>query len=453
MEAAECGAAALGVVLAHHGLHVPLAELRRECGISRDGSKASNIVKAARRFGMEAKGYKKTLQTIGEVELPAIIFWGFNHFVVLEGFKKGNAYLNDPANGRRVVSMDEFDKGFTGVVLAMHPGPKFQRGGERPSVASSLRRNLRGSYGALAFCVLAGFSSVIPTLALPVLAQVFIDDVLIEARTSWVVPLLAGMLAAVTVAGLLDLLQLRHLRDLRVKLAVSMSSRFLLHVLRLPISYFTQRYSGEIANRIELNDRVAQLLSGRLATTTIDATMLLFYAGLMLWYDWVLTLVGVAAALANVLGLRLVARARIDANMQVLQEGGKLDGVAIAGLQSMETLKASALEGAFFSRWSGHYAKAMNASQALTLTNKLLGLLPRLLASVTSLLVLILGGLRVMDGVMSIGMLIAFQAILFEFNKPVSTLVGMLGRLQTLRGDLLRLDDVLEQPIDPALEV
>ncbi|RMG08534.1 MAG: NHLP family bacteriocin export ABC transporter peptidase/permease/ATPase subunit [Planctomycetota bacterium] len=451
MEAVECGAVALGIVLAAHGRYVPLAELRDACGVSRDGSKASNILKAARRYGLEARGYKKSLESVREVPLPAILFWGFDHFVVLEGFRKDRAYINDPAQGRRTVSGDEFDEAFTGVVLVLRPGPDFRPGGRPPSVLGSLQRAFAGSGSALVFCILAGILSVVPALALPILSQVFVDEVLVEARTSWATPLLAGMLAATALASALDLLQLRHLRALRAKLATHLSSRFLEHVLRLPLPFFTHRYSGEVAGRIALNDRVAALLSGRLARTSIDAGLLFLYGGLMVWYDPILTLVGAGGALANAIALRLAARTRVDAHLRALHEEGKVEGLSIAGLQSMETIKASALEDDFFARWAGHYARAFNAGHSLALANEALGQFPRLVASLTSVAVLTVGGFRILDGALTIGMLIAFQALLAKFNGPLGGLTGMVGRLQTLRGDLLRLDDVLAEPQDPLL--
>ncbi len=452
MEAVECGAACLGIVLAHHGRWVPLPVLRRECGVSRDGSKASNVLKAARQFGLEARGFKKGLEELRTLPLPAVLFWNFNHFVVLEGFGKDRAYLNDPASGHRTVTLGELDECFTGVVLTFVPGPEFTPGGRPPSVVAALRRSLGGSRRALAFCVLAGLLLVTPGLALPVLTQAFVDHVLVQGRTDWLAPLLGIMAGAVALQALLQLLQVHHLRGLRLELAIRASAGFLQHVLRLPASYFAQRYSGELAGRLALNDRVARVLSTQLAQVGIDGVMLVFYAGLMLWYDPVLAGVGVAAALINVLTLDLVARSRTTANMRLLQERGKLGGVAVAGLQGMETLKAGAEEAGFFARWAGHHAKLVNAQQELALADQALGTVPALLSSFTAALVLCLGGVRVMDGALTIGMLVAFQLVLARFQRPVTTLLELGSTVQVLRGDLERLDDVLEHPLDPLPE-
>jgi len=452
MEAVECGAASLGIVLGYHGRIVPLAELRAECGVSRNGSNAANVVKAARRYGLKAKGLSTDLEDVQQIRAPFIVFWNFNHFLVVNGFKNGRAYLNDPASGRRSVSMKEFDEAFTGVVLFMEPGPEFQRGGREPSVIAALGRRLRGSVRDLSFCVVAGMLLVAPGLAVPMLTQLFVDEVLIRHRHEWMRPLLVGLAVMATLRIGLKLLQLRYLRELRTKLSIRLSGAFIWHVLHLPVGFFAQRFAGEISSRVALNHGIADALSGRLATAIIDCTMLSFYVAVMLSYDWRLTAIGVTLALGNVVALRWIARRRVDANMRLRQEMGKVAGVSIAGLQSIETLKASALESSFFSRWAGYYTKATDARQELGLTNQTLGVLPGVLSALTTMLVLVIGGFEVIQGELTIGQLVAFQSLMLSFQRPVGTLVGLGGQIQTLQGDLTRVDDVLSHPTDPSVE-
>ncbi|ACC80465.1 NHLP family bacteriocin export ABC transporter peptidase/permease/ATPase subunit [Nostoc punctiforme] len=452
MEAVECGAAALGIILGYYNRIVPLAELRQACGVSRDGSKASNILNAARSYGLQAKGFKVDLAGLRKLQCPYIVFWNFNHFLIVEGFAKDKVYLNDPATGPRTVSLPEFDQSFTGVVLVGEPSAEFQPGGRKPSLTLSLWDRLQSSLGALVYCVIAGLLLVIPGLAIPAFSQAFVDNVLIEGRSDWLRPLILGMILTAILNGFLTLLQLQFLRRMKIKLAVGMSSRFLWHILRLPVSFYDQRFAGEISSRVRLNDSLANLLSGRLATTVISAFTVIFYAAVMLQYDVVLTAIGIAFVIVNVSVWRWVSRQRVDANLRLMQEQGKVNGVAISGLQSMETLKASGLESEFFSRWAGYYAKAINARQEMDTTNQNLGVLPSFLTSITSMLLLAVGGLRVMDGVLSIGMLIAFQALMQRFLEPVNNLVSLAGELQEMEGNLGRLDDVLRNPIDPAVE-
>jgi ATP-binding cassette, subfamily C, bacterial len=448
MEAVECGAAALGIILAYYGRFVPLPELRRECGVSRDGSKASNILKAARHYGLEARGFKKELDQLRSLPFPYIVFWNFNHFLIVEGFSNRRVYLNDPANGRRNISLEEFDAGYTGVLLTMQPTLGFTKGGHRTNVLASLYSRLQGASAALIYCVIAGFFLAIIGLAVPVLSQVFIDEVLLKGQYHWIRPLLLGLFVIALLQGWFVQLRLQHLRRLKSKLAVLMSSRFLWHILRLPVSFYAQRYSGEISDRTNLNDEVADALSGKLATTVIDTIMASFYALVMYQYDWLLSSIIVSFAFINFFTLQWIGRQRVDANQLLQQEHGKASGASIAALQGIETLKASGLESDFFSKWSGYYTKAINSQQELLSSNQILNALPTVLSALSSMLLLVLGGWRVMSGHMSIGMLVAFQGLVQHFQTPINSLVGFGSTLQELEGNLIRLDDVLNNPID-----
>lgn len=452
MEAVECGAAALGIILSHYGRIVPLPNLRRDCGVSRDGSKASNMLKAAKGYKLQAKGLKKELGQLQDLRPPYIVFWNFNHFLVVEGFHASWVYINDPGTGPRTISLQEFDQGYTGVVLVMEPGPEFAKGGQKPSLVLSLWERLKGGVGALAYCLLAGFLLAIAGLVVPVFSQVFVDDILIQERQQWLRPLILGMVLTAILQGVLTLLRLRYLRRFRIKLAISLSSRFLWHILRLPAGFYAQRFAGEISNRTTLNDQVADVLSGRLATTVIDTIVVLFYALVMVQYDAILTLVVISFAAVNVLTLQWISRRRVDANQRLIQEYGKAAGASIAALQSIETLKASGLESDFFSRWAGYYAKAINSRQELGVTNQTFAVLPIFLSALSAMALLVVGGFRVMDGYLSIGMLVAFQGMMQSFQQPINNLVNFGSTLQEMEGNLIRLDDVLHNPTDPQVE-
>ncbi|MEA5449683.1 NHLP family bacteriocin export ABC transporter peptidase/permease/ATPase subunit [Leptolyngbya sp. CCNP1308] len=451
MEAVECGAAALGKVLGYYGKIVPLAELRQVCGVSRDGVTAASLLKAARSYGVEAKGFKKSLERVLELEPPFIVFWHFNHFLVVEGRDARWVYLNDPASGPRHITLTEFDEGYTGIALTFAPGPGFQKGGKRPNMARSLWQRLHRSWGILLLALIAGLFLVLPALVLPALSRIFVDSVLLEGRFDWLPYLLIGLLLTAVVQGWLTALQLRYLRSLQIKLAVGTTSRFVWHVLRLPVGFYAQRFAGEIASRIRLNDEVATVLSGRLTSTLISLALVLFYALAMAQYDVLLTAIAVGFAAINVATLQWIARERVNANLRLSQETGKAAGVAIAGLQTMETLKASGLESDFFARWAGYYAKSINAQQDLGLTNQILGILPSLLSALANLALLVVGGWRVINGDLTIGMLVAFQLLMVSFQRPVNNLVRFASTLQTLQGNLTRLDDVLNNSVDQQL--
>jgi NHLM bacteriocin system ABC transporter peptidase/ATP-binding protein len=448
MEAVECGAAALAMILEYHGRTVPLEELRVECGVSRDGSKANNILKAARKFGLEAKGFKYELDRLWDVDLPVILFWNFNHFLVLEGFKKKTVYISDPAAGPREISFEELDASYSGVVLTFKPGPEFEKGGHRNSMAGALRRRLKGSESALLFVILCGLFLVVPGLVIPTFSRVFIDEYLVGNRDSFIRPLLFGMGLTAVLRMALTYLQEYFLLRMETKLAITTSSDFFNHILRLPVTYFSQRYAGEIGSRVQINNKVAQVVSGKLATTVLDCVLVVFYAALMFMYDVPLTLVCITIAFANIAAVKMVARKRVDASRRLLQEGGKLVGTAMNGLKIIDTLKASGSEGEFFSRWAGYQAKALNAEQELGKWSQYVNAVPPLVSSLTTAIILLLGSLKVMDGQLTVGMLVAYQSLMASFTKPLNTFVTFGSTLQELEADMNRLDDVLQYPVD-----
>lgn len=448
MEAVECGAAALAMVLARFGRFVPLEELRVACGVSRDGSKASNLLKGARAYGLVGRGFRREPSELADLPLPMVIHWNFNHFVVLEGFRRGRVHLNDPAAGPRVVSEREFDEAFTGVALTFEPGSGFEPGGVRRRLTAALGPRLAGSYRALTYVVGAGLLLVVPGLVVPTFSRLFVDDVLVRQAQDLAKPLFLAMAAAIAVTGALTALQLRYLLRLETRFAVTTSSRFLWHVLHLPMRFFTQRFAGDVGSRVAINDRIAHLLSGELAASAISMCMAVFYAVFMWQYDPVLCAVATATAALNVAALEYFSLRREHLNRQLLHDQGRLLGTAMAGLQSIETLKAMGAEADFFARWSGYQAKAVGTEQRLKVETEMLAAVPRLLMPVSTALILGLGGLRVMDGAVSMGMLVAFQALMLGFITPVNRMVDLGGTLQEASGDLARLDDVLSAPAD-----
>jgi NHLM bacteriocin system ABC transporter peptidase/ATP-binding protein len=450
MEAVECGAAALSSVLAYFERWVPLEEVRHECGVSRDGSKASNVLRAARKYGLDAKGFKyEELEKLYDLTFPAILFWNFNHFVVLEGFKGEQVFLNDPAQGPRVISMQELDGSYSGVVLTFSKGAEFKKGGTPPNMLPALRRRLIGSEGALLYVMLCGLLLVIPGLVVPTFTRIFIDDYLVGSQEWIVTPLMWFMVGTVLIQAVLTWLQRYYLLRLETKLALGTSSRFFNHILRLPSAYFGQRFAGEIGSRVQINDKVARVISGKLATTTIDSIMTVFYAALMWFYDATLTGVVLVLAACNVIAVKLAARARTDASRRLKQDLGKLQGTAMNGLKMIETLKATGSESEFFGRWSGYYAKAINTQQTLGVLSQVASAVPPFVQTASTAAVLVLGGIKVMNGDFTVGMLVAYQTLLGSFTRPLGSFVQFGSTLQELQADMNRLDDVLRYPADP----
>ncbi|MGY3483067.1 NHLM bacteriocin system ABC transporter peptidase/ATP-binding protein [Bradyrhizobium sp. USDA 4011] len=449
MEAVECGAAALAIILAYHGAWVPLEQLRIACGVSRDGSKASNIVRAARRYGLVARGYSVEPPALAQLPTPCIIHWNFNHFVVLEGIKGRHAHINDPASGRRRISMAELDLAFTGVVLVFERGEQFKMVGSKPNGIELLLQELRHSRAAVALLVIVSIVLVVPNILAAGFSKIFVDDILIQHNNSWLMPLLIGMaLTAVCRAVMVGVRQSVLLR-LQAKLSVVMTSRFLWRVMALPLEFFTQRHAGDVASRVASNEQVARLLSGGITMNALSLTSVLLFAGAMAIYDVSLTVLCVAIVLLNVLLLRLVGARRQELSYRLAVERGKLLGATVGLVRTIETIKASGLEDDAFGKWAGHQANNLNAEQRLGASAIILDMMPTLLSGLMVAAILGLGGLRVIEGSLTLGSLVAFQSLAANFSEPFENLVNYFGGLQTIKGALERLEDIRKYPLRP----
>jgi NHLM bacteriocin system ABC transporter peptidase/ATP-binding protein len=449
MEAVECGAAALGIVLAHYGRWVPLEELRLECGVSRDGSKASNVLKAARKYGLEGTGKRMEPKSLPNVRLPAIIFWNFNHFLVVEGYGPKWVYLNDPATGPRRVTWEEFDGSFTGILLDLAPTDAFERAGAPPSLVRGLAKRFHGGMPAIVMCLLAGLGLLVPGLLVPAAVRTFVNEVLGQGNRSWQWLLVFGVLLAAVAELAFTWLQQITLLRLSTKLAMSMSTRFMEHVLRLPMLFFTQRYAGHVVTRIQVNDQIASLLSSQLAASLLATITSAFYLVLMFVYDWQLTFVTLAFSALNVLALRFTVSRQKDASRRLVQDSGKLTATAVSGLANIETLKATSEDASFFSRWAGQQAKVLVTSQTMGAPMAALGTIPASLIALNTAAIIGVGGLQVMNGTLSLGTLVAFQLLAAGFSGPVAQLVGFGAVVQQAGGNLASVDDVLDYPVDP----
>ncbi|WP_344070431.1 NHLP family bacteriocin export ABC transporter peptidase/permease/ATPase subunit [Streptomyces crystallinus] len=452
MEALECGAASLAMVLAHHGRHVPLEELRIACGVSRDGSRASNVLKAARSYGLTAKGMQMEPAALAEVPAPAILFWEFNHYVVYDGmgrrFGRRGVYINDPDKGRRFVLAEDFDTSFTGVVLVLEPGDGFRRGGRRPGVLGALPARLRGTTGTMLVALLASLLLVAVGATLPALSRTYIDTFLIGDQTSLLGTLFAAMGASVALTAALTWLQQANLLRGRMISSTLGGARFFRHLLRLPVTFFAQRSPADLVQRLQSNDAVAETLARDLTAAGVDGVVVLLYAFLLWTYDPQLTVIGVGVALLNVVAMRVVVRLRATRTQKLRADSARLTNTSYTGLQLIETMKATGGEDGYFRRWAGQHATTLEEQQRLGVPSAWLGVVAPLLATLNSALILWIGGLRAVEGHLSIGLLVAFQALVTRFTAPVTRLNSVAGRIQDFAADVARLKDVENFPVD-----
>ena len=448
MEATECGAASLGMILAYYGRWLPLEVLRQECGVTRDGSNADNILKAARRQGCTAKAFAGRSSALRKKEFPLILFWEFNHFLVMEGFQGDTVYLNDPAMGRRTVSWDEFQESYTGVYMKITPGEEFKKEGERYSVVKAIAAKLMEDKWALAFLMVLGACMVLPGLAVPVMGQIFIDDIFSLKHPEWIKKLLAAMFGTMVLLGIMTAMRATALTYWQKKLTLADSSGFFWHVLRLPVAFFQQRYAADIASRIQFNEMNAEVLSNQAATAVLDLLIALFYLALLFQYSVPLTLIGVSVSVVNIAVLLYMRRRQTDLTMRIQQDEAKAYGVLMSGIMMIENIKATGSEGELFAKWSGYSAKATVATQEMKMWTMKVKLLPLLLGGLNSALIMAVGGFTIMEGMMTAGVYMAFNNLIARFQEPVQKLLMLGDTLRNVEMQMQRLDDVKRYKID-----
>jgi NHLM bacteriocin system ABC transporter peptidase/ATP-binding protein len=438
------------MVLAYHGRLVPLDELRALCGVARDGAKASSLLRAARTFGLEAKGLKAEPHHLAALAFPLIAFVNFNHFLVVEHVDADHVWLNDPAFGRRRETMAEFSDSFTGVVLTFVKGSEFVRGDTRPRLLASLWARLEPARGALFFVALTSLALVIPGLVLPAFSRIFVDYILIRGIHDWLRPLLIGMaLTAVVRFGLLMLRQ-QMLLNVRSRLRLATGRTLFAKLMTLPIAFFDQRFAGEIADRLRLNEGLVDVMTGQLASVGAALVISVFFLVAMLLYSPPLTLAVVLLAAGNIAALLLTTRTLSERSRKISIDQGKLASARIAGIKDIETFKASGAEDMIFARWLGLTVNVENGRQQIAAVSAWLSVTPGLIGTLTTAVVLIGGGLEVMRGRMTLGELVAYQTLAASFSGPVMQLVGLGQQLQDIRSYTARLDDIMDQAPDPA---
>lgn len=449
MEAVECGAASLAMILASHGAWHPLEALRVACGVSRDGSKASNLLKAARSYGMTARGFRKEPEGLADLPWPAILHWNFNHYVVFEGMTETHAHINDPALGPRVITREELSEAFTGVVLTFEPTETFRKTSRPSGLLAAFAGRVSQSRAGLALIALVSLALVLPGVVLPVYAKLFVDGVLMLGQEHWVKPLFIALGLTALIRAALTALRASLILRLKTKLTVTGATAFVWRVLHLPMAFFSQRSPGEIADRIEASGRVAEVISADMANAVLNWGMLLFFALVLIGYDPVLGLMTVGLGLPNLLVLRLVqARLKQD-SLRLSVEQGKLGGATVGILYNIETIKASGLETSSFGRWAGIHARMLNTAQSLGGKSMITALAPPLLGGLIEAAILGVGAWRIMGGALTIGDLVAFQLLAASFTAPLVSLVALSPKLAQIRADLNRVDDALRNPPDP----
>lgn len=449
LEALECGAASLTMVLAYYNKWIPLEQVRKDCAVSRDGSTAKNILKAARSYGLTAKGYRYEPEELKEIAtFPCIIHWDFNHFVVLNGFKGGKAYLNDPARGNVAVTMEEFDKSFTGIVLMFEPSESFDPGGKQKSTLEFAGKRLKGAGTAVAFVVLTTLITGLMGIINPAFSRIFLDRLLTGENPEWFMPFILALSGFGVIQVIVGWIQAVYSFRINGKLAVVGSTSFMWQVLRMPIEFFSQRMAGDIQQRQQSNATIAANLVNTFAPLALNTIMMVFYLVVMIRYSWPLTLIGVVSVVINLLVSNLISKKRINITRVQMRDQGKLAGATVAGIEMIETIKSSGAENGYFEKWSGYQASVNTQNVRFAKLNVYLGMIPSLVSQLSAAAILILGVYFAMSGEFTVGMIMAFQGFLTSFTQPAMTLITAGQSLQEMRTEMERVNDVMEYPTD-----
>lgn len=453
MEALECGAASLTMILAYYNKWIPLEQVRADCGVSRDGSNAKNVLKAARAYGLIAKGYlyePEDLKKNGK--FPCIIHWNFNHFLVLCGFKGNKAVLNDPAKGNYHVSMDTFDQAFTGICLMFEPDEGFMPEGKQKSVVKFAGNRLRGAKTAVVFAILTTIIASLLGMIQPAFSRIFLDRLLTGRNPEWVFPFLAGLTALTLVQLIVAWVQAVYSLRINGKLAAVGNTSFLWKVLRMPMEFFSQRMAGDIQGRQGSNASIANNLVNTAAPLIIDAVMMVFYLVVMLRYSPMLSFVGIASILVNLFFSRVISKKRVNITRVQMRDAGRLAGATVAGIEMIETIKASGAENGFFEKWAGYQASVNTQKVRFARLNQYLGIVPEFVSALTNTAVLMLGVWLCIRGDFTVGMIMAFQGFLASFTAPAATLIGAGQTLQEMRTEMERVEDVMQYPEDACFQ-
>ena len=453
LEALECGAASLTMILAYYGKWIPLEQVRSDCGVSRDGSNAKNMLRAARSYGLVAQGYRyDTAELRKKGKFPCIVHWNFNHFVVLNGFKGNKAVLNDPARGTYSVSIENFDRSFTGICLMFSPSESFEPGGKPKNMLAFSREKMRGTCVAMVFTFLTTVIMSLIGMIRPAFSRVFIDRLLTGQNPEWLLPFICSLAALSIIQIVMSFIEAIYKARIGAKIDALGSTAFMWKVLRLPMEFFTQRIAGDIQQRKGSNASIAKTLADTFAPLAIEAGMMVFYLVVMIRYSLFLTLIGIFSMVINMLLARIISKKRVNITRVSMRDSGKLMGATVAGIEMIETIKASGAENGFFEKWSGYQASVNTQRVKYAKLNQYLGMIPFLVSTITNTAILITGVYFVMEGIFTVGMVMAFQGFLSSFVSPAQKFISAGQTLQEMRTSMERIEDVMKYPTDKLCE-
>ncbi|WP_022753176.1 NHLP family bacteriocin export ABC transporter peptidase/permease/ATPase subunit [Butyrivibrio fibrisolvens] len=450
MEATECGAASLCMVLAYYDKWIPLDQMRLMCGVSRNGSNAKNILIAARKLGLVAQGYRFEPEELKQNgHFPCIVFWEFNHFIVVNGFKNGKVYVNDPARGRIKMSMDRFDEGFTGVVLMFEPSEDFEPSGSPFKISSFIKERLEGTGQAIAFSVITSVIIAISGIILSGYSRIFLDKILTGNNPRWFIPFIASLSVISIVLIVVSFISAINSLKIEGKFSSIGATTYMWKVLHLPMEFFAQRMAGDIQQRKNTNEGIASRLINVISPLALQCGMMIFYLIVMIRYSYILSAIGIITVIINLTVSRIITHKRVDLAKVLAMDNARLYQCTVSGISMIETIKGSGAENSFFERWSGIQAAANKQNVNYIELEHVMGTIPAIISAINNSVIMVLGIWLTINGLFTEGMLVAFQGFVSSFMTPARTLISAGQTFQEMETDINLMNDVLLYPDDP----
>lgn len=448
MQQADCGATCLAMVLAYHGRRVNIEELRWLTGAGRDGADARSLLEAGRSFGLDGQGFSIEISDLANLEPGAILHWEFNHFVVFERLTRGAVQIVDPRSGRRRVPIQEFRRSFTGVILEFVPGEGFSQ--NAPTARSTWRhlRHLLTCPGLLVEVAITSLLLQVLALSMPLLTGTLVDRVVPRSdyQLLWVLGIGLGVIWLFYFLS--TLLRGHLLVHLRFLLDRQMTQGFIMHLVRLPYTFFQVRPAGDLLMRASSNAVVREVLTSSTLSALLDGTLACVYLTLILTLNVQMGLLATGLGLLQVAILALSRRRYQELTAAGLSAQARSQSYLVQMLGGMETLKASGAEERAAENWSTLFAGELSSSLARGRLTASTDALFSTLRSASPMIMLFVGGLLVLKGQLSLGTMLALQALSGSFLAPLSSLVNTAMQLQTVRTHLDRLNDVLDAPLE-----
>lgn len=449
LEALECGAACLAMILSYYNKWVPLEQVRIDCGVSRNGSNAKNILSAGRHYGLTSKGYKVELEDIVEYgEFPCIVHWNFNHFVVLNGFKKNKAVINDPARGVVEISMEEFDNAFTGICLMFEPSEDFVEDGNKKRTMDFIRKNLNGTKEAMTFTVIISFITSIISMINPMFSRIFVDNLITGLNPTIVYPFFIFLIMFISIQIIMSGLNSVYSLKIQGRLAIKSNASYMWHVLRMPVEFFSQRMAGDIAERKSINETIALNIINTFAPIMINIMMMFFYIIVIFKYSVLLSIIGIIGMAINISINQYIVSKKVNISRVAMRDMAKLSSTTVSGIDMIESIKSSGAENGFFQKWSGYQASVNNHNIESLKVDIYMGMIPKIVSLVINIIILYIGLYMIIIGNFTVGMLFAFQSMLNSLMMPIEKLSNVGTIMKEMRINMERIDDVMEYPAD-----